>query len=835
MSSTYSGAHSQQSLLIFPQTHSRLTVSGSLAVIQQDAQTQHAEILELLEDGLAETDTDSSYSVRLHAVGKDTHDIHRGFQARRTLSNLGDSSGGLSLLPASPKIFHGRESELRGVVNILLGESPRLAILGPGGMGKTSLAMAALHDPDITTKYPNRYFVSCDSAVTINDLVSMTASNLCLEPPSRLAKVVVHHLSSGPPCLLVLDNFETPWEPVDGRAKVEEFLSLLSDVPHVALLITMRGAERPGKVRWTRPFLPPLTPLTPIAARQTFIDIADDIHDDSDIDELISLTDNLPLALNLVANVAGSEGCADGISIILSLSSPRMAASPHAQELLSLVSLLSDGISDIDLIQSKLPIPDIPKVQSHVVDLVPRLVGNLGNLHNVLLHELDFDPVDLTSTVRNIISLNHLRRTDHELHGRFISEAFQAWQFYTLPNPSKAIDEAIEHFRFMSDAKEETRFYNVIAEHAMDRGELTKARDFFHRARSLATKYGDTISQTRALGGLAMAHWFLGDYHEGLRLGAEARRMGAADGNLNGEAVGIRSQAMCCTALGDFKRSVQFLAEGRELVAAAGLSGGDLDHMLMNSAADVHQLKTEYAEARTIQVAIARETSAVFAPVTHAYALVNIAFLDSVTGASADAVSRSLDAATATFNAAHYPRADLLLREGATARARAEYVRLFAALRSIDDELACCCLAKLADPTLALHEDAECAQWAVVFAAFTMRAAARNMLAAHQALRCLGDVLARTGADDDALSVFAVALDGFTRMDVHQSRAECLRGMGEVHLRRGDSPKAVALWTAARPLFERAQQARAVADLDALVASCKPMIHSFQERICSTA
>ncbi|KAJ7683713.1 P-loop containing nucleoside triphosphate hydrolase protein [Mycena rosella] len=272
--------------------HSRMSVSAGLEVIRQDAQTKHDEILGLLEDALADTDTDSSYS------------------ARRTLSSLGDSSGSLSLLPGSPKIFHGREAELRDVINILLGDRPRLAVLGPGGMGKTSLAMAALHDPDITNKYLTRYFVFCDSAVTSKDLVSLTASNLSLEPPSRLAKVVVHHLSSGPPCLLVLDNFETPWEPVDGRTQVEEFLSLLSDVPHVALLITMRGAERPSKVRWTRPFLPPLTPLSRIAARQTFIDIADDTHDDSDIDELISLTDNLPLALNLIANVAGSEGCA---------------------------------------------------------------------------------------------------------------------------------------------------------------------------------------------------------------------------------------------------------------------------------------------------------------------------------------------------------------------------------------------------------------------------------------------------------------------------------------------------------------------------------------------
>jgi hypothetical protein len=51
------------------------------------------------------------------------------------------------------------------------------------------------------------------------------------------AKEVIHQLAIGPPCLVILDNFETPWEAVDGRVKVEVFLSLLTDVAHVVLLV----------------------------------------------------------------------------------------------------------------------------------------------------------------------------------------------------------------------------------------------------------------------------------------------------------------------------------------------------------------------------------------------------------------------------------------------------------------------------------------------------------------------------------------------------------------------------------------------------------------------
>ena len=157
----------------------------------------------------------------------------------------------------------------------------------------------------------------------------------------------------------------------------------------------MRGAERPGKVKWSRPFLKPLQPLAKPAAWQTFVDIADDTHRVDDVNQLLAFTgrpfisivlihlqtkfvDNLPLAVTLIANVVAYEGCpatlarwekektlliSDGydkrssldISIMLSLLSSRMTS--DAQDLLSILSLLPDGLSDADLVQSKLPIP----------------------------------------------------------------------------------------------------------------------------------------------------------------------------------------------------------------------------------------------------------------------------------------------------------------------------------------------------------------------------------------------------------------------------------------------------------------------------------------------
>jgi hypothetical protein len=134
--------------------------------------------------------------------------------------------------------------------------------------------------------------------------------------------------------------------------------------------------------------LAPLNPLSGTAARQTFIDIADDTHDQDSVRQLLDLTANLPLAVTLIANVASSEGCdktlcrwkaestqmlSDGydqtsslnISIMLSFTSPRMT--PGAQDLLSTLSMLPDGLTDTDLVQSKLPISNIFACKSTLI------------------------------------------------------------------------------------------------------------------------------------------------------------------------------------------------------------------------------------------------------------------------------------------------------------------------------------------------------------------------------------------------------------------------------------------------------------------------------------
>ncbi|KAJ6558896.1 P-loop containing nucleoside triphosphate hydrolase protein, partial [Mycena vulgaris] len=335
-----------------------------VVVMQKFAEDRHKEVLELIEAFSDGTASD------------------KGSLTNRVLSSSYNSSTSISMLPSEPKIFHGREAELADILKLFMQETPRIAILGGGGMGKTSLARAVLHHSTITGEYAqHRIFVACDSTLSKDELVILIGAHLGLKPTKNLAKAILHHFATNPACLLILDNLETLWEPTEIRRDIEEFLSLLTEIKHLALIITMRGTERPASVQWTRPFLLALKPLTPAAARRTFIDIADDGHDSDDMDKVLLLTDNMPLAIDLMAHLVESEGCSnvlarweeektsvisDGydrrsnldLSISMSLSSPRITSVHQCQDLLSLLSMLPDGLSDIELVQSKLPIKD---------------------------------------------------------------------------------------------------------------------------------------------------------------------------------------------------------------------------------------------------------------------------------------------------------------------------------------------------------------------------------------------------------------------------------------------------------------------------------------------
>jgi Cdc6-like AAA superfamily ATPase len=124
----------------------------------------------------------------------------------------------MSMLPSEPKIFHGRDSELSDILQLFHQGTPRIAILGAGGMGKTSLARTIIHHTQITERYnQHRFFVACDSAATQVELAALIGAHVGLKPGRDLTHPVIQYFSSSSNSLLVLDNLETLWEPRDGH------------------------------------------------------------------------------------------------------------------------------------------------------------------------------------------------------------------------------------------------------------------------------------------------------------------------------------------------------------------------------------------------------------------------------------------------------------------------------------------------------------------------------------------------------------------------------------------------------------------------------------------
>ncbi|KAJ7272477.1 hypothetical protein C8J57DRAFT_1507323 [Mycena rebaudengoi] len=96
------------------------------------------------------------------------------------------------------------------------------------------------------------------------------------------------------------------------------------------------------------------------------------------------------------------------------------------------------------------------------------------------------------------------------------------------------------------------------------------------------------------------------------------------------------------------------------------------------------------------------------------------------------------------------------------------------------------------------------------------------------AFRCLAQIFAALGEDETALNMFTIALDGFSFMDIHRWRADCMVHIADIferrldsslYMRAGEVVKSVRLWKAARPLFERSSQAKDMTRINVKLAA----------------
>jgi tetratricopeptide (TPR) repeat protein len=317
-----------------------------------------------------------------------------------------------------------------------------------------------------------------------------------------------------------------------------------------------------------------------------------------------------------------------------------------------------------------------------------------------------------------------------------------------------------------------------------------------------------------------------------------AQEYAEAIGNIYAQARSLYFQARYQILSANFSKAEILLKEAMQLLISSDVGGTTLKQQLLSWAAEIHLLRTEYLESRDIQISIAAMCKS--GTYDSILANLNIALIDITCGVDSRLIRKSLDQYQLHCGSLYgspkialqletdYRLAELCLRDGDLGTANVIFTSCFAASEKFDIELATVCLERLADLSIGMNNIHTTMGWAGIFLVLALRS--KNKLAIMKAFRCLGQIFAVQGDIGTALSLFNVALDGFTFMDVHQWRADCMVRVADIWNSCGEVMRAVGFWKAARPLFERSSQAKDVARIDAKLAKVEASILENYER-----
>jgi len=213
-------------------------------------------------------------------------------------------------LPAEPIVFHGRDELVSDMVRLLVAHATaRLAVLGAGGMGKTTVALALLHNPQVIDFYGGeRLFLSCEALVDADAIIVSLAKLLGLPISGDLMTAVVSWFTRCIRVVLVLDNLETVWLVGGAPAPaVDELLGRFAQISTLSLIITCRSTDLPQLVEWSNTESAVLKAFSLEAAVQTFQDRAGrkiKAEEKGIAEQLLNEVDRMPLAVSLLGQLA---------------------------------------------------------------------------------------------------------------------------------------------------------------------------------------------------------------------------------------------------------------------------------------------------------------------------------------------------------------------------------------------------------------------------------------------------------------------------------------------------------------------------------------------------
>ncbi len=195
------------------------------------------------------------------------------FSPLKTISNTN--------LPSPASSFVGRQAEVADVVALVRGGGRLVTLTGPGGTGKTRLAIEAA--AELIPEFKAGVFWIGLASIREVELVEETIAQTLGAKDELAAHVGEREL------LLLLDNFEQVVEAAAGLSP------LLRTCPNLAVLVTSRELLRiDGEVEYPVPPLPDDEAAELFSARSR-------LRADETVSELCRRLDDLPLAVELAA------------------------------------------------------------------------------------------------------------------------------------------------------------------------------------------------------------------------------------------------------------------------------------------------------------------------------------------------------------------------------------------------------------------------------------------------------------------------------------------------------------------------------------------------------